>query len=113
MSIRYTEDFYQQSEPIGEEGNAWNNQSTGINGDSSSVDLEYNAFVDIVGNTSGATELTIYKSQDDTKFYDSEVKIEIEEAGDFAINGLYVGFRYIRLQSSNDVTATATIAAKA
>ena len=97
---------------IGEEGNAWNNESTGANGDSNAIDTQFTSVVDIAGEVSGATNITLYKSQDGTNFYDSGIVIEITEAEDFAVNDLPVGFRYLRLQSSNDVTATATIAAK-
>ena len=100
------------TEPIGEEGNAWNNEATGANGDSNTVDTQFTTTVDIAGEVSGATDITLYKSQDGTKFYNSGIVIEITEAEDFAVNNLPVGFRYLRLQSSNNITATATIAAK-
>ena len=96
----------------GEEGNAWDNELTGAGGDSNAVDAQFVSVVDIAGEVSGATDITLYKSQDGTKFYNSGIVIEITEAEDFAVNDLPVGFRYLRLQSSNDVTATATIAAK-
>ena len=97
---------------MGEEGNAWNNESTGANGDSNAIDTQFTSVVDIAGEVSGATNITLYTSQDGTNFYDSGIVIEITEAEDFAVNDLPVGFRYLRLQSSNDITATATIAAK-
>ena len=96
----------------GEEGNAWNNEATGASGNSSAIDTQYVSVVDIAGTVDGATDLTLYKSQDGTNFYDSGIVIEITSAEDFAVNNLHVGFRYLRLQSSNNVTATATIAAK-
>ena len=105
--------FDNQVRTIGEEGNAWNNQSTGINGDSELVYLEQLSSVDIFGEVDGATNIYVYKSQDGIKFYDSDIVIEISEARDFSMNDLGINSQYIRLQSSNDVNITATIAAKA
>lgn len=97
---------------IGTEGNAWSAALTGVAGNSASIDLQYVSAVDIFGNVSAATDISVYLSQDNTNFYDSGIVIEISSAENFAVMDLPIGTRYIRLQSSNDVTATATIAAK-
>ena len=97
---------------IGTEGNAWNNELTGANGESAVVDTRYTSVVDIAGVVDGPTNIEVLKSQDGTNFYFSGIRVEIDVAGDFGINDLPVGFRYIRLLSNQDVTATATIAAK-
>lgn len=96
----------------GSHGNAWNNQSTGSDGASDSIDLENVSIVDIFGEVDGQTEIEIQKSQNDSDFYDTGIIAEVSEAGDFAFNDLSVAANYIRLISSEDVTATATIAAK-
>ena len=101
-----------QTPTIGTQGNAWDNVATGANGNSNSIDTQYTSNVDIFGVVSGATEISIYLSQDNTNFYDSGIVIEITEAEDFAVIDLPIGARYIRLQSSNDITATTTIASK-
>lgn len=94
---------------VGTHNNAWNNVLTGVGGVSTAVDTQNCAHVTVFGNTSAASTITVQFSQDNTNFYDSEVTISAN--GNFGKN-LTAGARYVRLKSSADVTANATIAAK-
>jgi hypothetical protein len=94
---------------VGTQANAWSAASTGAGGTSTAVDCQYAAHVTVFGNTSGASTITIQFSQDNTNFYDSETTIAAN--GNFG-KSVTAGARYVRLKSSADVTATATIAAK-
>lgn len=95
---------------VGTHANAWDAASTGVGGTSTAVDCQYVSQVAVFGDTSGASTLTVQLSQDNSNFYDSETTISAD--GDFGTT-VSVGARYVRLHSSADVTATATIAGKA
>lgn len=100
-----------QRMPIGVHANAWSAASTGAGGFSSSVDTWCAQAVTAFGNASGATTITLQVSQDGTNWYDSQINQVLSGAGNFCLNAT-VGARFVRLKSSADVTATATISAK-
>ncbi len=97
--------------PIGTHGNAWNAASTGAGGVSNTLDTQNAPFVTAFGNVSGACTITVQVSQDGETFYDTQLAQVLAGAGNFCILGT-IGARFIRLKSSADVTATATISAK-
>lgn len=95
----------------GTEGNAWDDAATGAGGNSAAVDVSGGGVVSIFGTVDGATDLDVYYSQDGATWYQSEHQISLAGAGDFG-QDFRVGAAFVRLQSSNDVTATATVANK-
>lgn len=84
----------------------WNAASTGVAGNSSSLDTTYCANVTFYGTVSAATTLSVFVSPDDSNWYDSGVDYVAAGSGNFYIN-MTTGAKYVRLQSSADVTATA------
>lgn len=101
-----------QEQPVaGTEANAWSAESTGAGGFSDSVDCRYEKNISAFGNVDGATTLTLQVSQNNTDFYDTDVDVTTGGADDFHLF-LETGARYVRLKSSADVTATASIVAK-
>jgi streptogramin lyase len=96
---------------LGSEGNAWANAATGAGGFSNTIETAGSAQVSVFGNVNGATTITVQVSQDGQTWYDTTLTAVAAGAGNFYIAGS-IGARYVRLKSSNAVTATATIAAK-
>lgn len=96
---------------IGFEGNGWANVATGAGGFSGSCDLQWSPFVSVFGHVSGATTITVQVSQDGTTWYDSQSTQVLAGAADFCIHAT-IGARYVRLKSSANITATATLAGK-
>ena len=107
---------------IGEEGNAWNNEATGENGVSAAVDTKNLPHISIMGVVDAATNLSFEISQDGETFYfcgiisdDISPQKPPGQQADFPAEFHIfpiVGGRYIRIRSSENVTATVTIAAK-
>ena len=107
---------------LGDHGNAWLNEDTGEAGNSRVVDTRHLSQLSIMGVVDAATDLSFWISQDGENFYFCAIiSAEISpsnppgQTADFpATFHIYpaVGGRYVRLQSSNNVRATATIAAK-
>lgn len=95
--------------PQGVHGNGWNNAATGAGGVSGALDTLNLPFVSVFGTTSGASSLIVQLSQDGTNYYDSEFTISAN--GNFG-NHLTSAARFVRLKSTANVTATATISAK-
>lgn len=95
---------------VGDHANAWDNAATGAGGFSNSVDCRYTPFVSAFGHVSAATTIMMQLSQDNVNFYDA-ANMVLAGASDFDISRT-VGARYVRLKSSANVTATATIAGK-
>lgn len=95
----------------GTEGNAWDGAGTGAGGNSAAVDVAGGSVVSIFGEVDGATDLSVWWSQDGTNFYQSGETISLAGAGDFG-ETFRVAAAFVRLQSSNDVIATATVANK-
>lgn len=93
----------------GEQANAWNAEQTGVGGTSNAVDLKYSSVATAFGVVDGAATITVQYSQDNVNFYDSQNTQAATT--DFAID-FRPGARYVRLKSSADVEATATIAGK-
>jgi hypothetical protein len=99
-------------DPIGGQANAWSGPAaTGVNGTSNSLKVSNCAFVSAYGHVDNATTLTLQVSADGTNFYDTGSTQTLGAAGDFCINAT-IGASYVRLKSSNNVNATATITAK-
>lgn len=96
---------------IGIHANAWNNVLTGVNTNSKVIDTWSCPFVDAFGHVDGATTLTLMLSQDSTSFYAGPT-ITLGGASDFVFDPATIAARYIALQSTANVTATATITAK-
>ena len=104
-------------DPVGEEGNAWKNEATGAGGDSAIVDISTCTNISIFGAVDAGTNLSCYFSQDGVNFYEApsitaELPIVGDGATDFHVWVSGISARYIRLQSSVDVTATITVAGK-
>jgi hypothetical protein len=97
---------------VGTEGNVWNNELTGINTNGGVVNIENVKHLSIFGDVDGATDIYIMVSQDNINFYKAAAAdISPAGSGNFHIE-TDIGANYVTLQSSNDVTATATIAGK-
>ena len=112
----------EEERSIGVEANAWDNESTGEGGTSDIVDTKNLPHISIMGVVDAATDLSFEVSQDGETFYFCQIISDtispqsppgqIEDfPAEFHIYPT-VGGRYIRLRSSEDVTATVTIAAK-
>lgn len=97
--------------PIGNQGNAWNAAATGAGGNSNAVQVYDSPWVSVFGHVDGATTLTVCYSHDGVTWYASGNKATTTGAGDFSID-FTTAAQWIRLQSSANVTATATVAAK-
>ena len=98
--------------PIGVHANVWNAASTGVNTTSTNNVNTYNSpFITAFGTVNGATTITVMVSQNGTTFYKSQSTQVLGGSGDFCIN-LTCAAQYVALQSTADVTATATIVAK-
>jgi uncharacterized protein YaiE (UPF0345 family) len=96
--------------PLGVQANAWSNATTGAGATSGALDTFNCPFVSAFGAVDGATTITLQYSQDGTHYYDGPSQT-LTGAGDFRIDVLCAA-RYVRLKSSANVTATATLAAK-
>ena len=107
---------------IGKEGNAWDDEQTGENGVSAVADTKNLPHISIMGVVDAATDLSFEASQDGTTFYFCKIisddispqKPPGQQADFPAEFHIFpsVGGRYIRIRSSEDVTATVTIAGK-
>lgn len=92
---------------------AWSAASTGANGKSSSMDCQYASHVSVFGNVNGATDLSIEISNDNSNWYATEETYSLSGSGNFAWLVQHpIGARYVRLNSTNDVTATIVMTAK-
>lgn len=100
-----------QRPPAGAHANAWNNAATGAGGSSDALDTLGCREVAAFGHVSGAATLALQVSANGTDWYDSQATQILSGAGDFCILAT-IGARFVRLKSSADVTATATIQAK-
>lgn len=97
--------------PLGTQGNAWaNGAATSANTNSSVVDVMDAFFVSAFGHVDGATTITLMYSIDGTNFYAGPT-VTLAGAADFKIDAT-VAARYLALQSTNNVHATASICAK-
>ncbi len=108
---------------ISEPNNAWDNEQTGVNGFSKIVDTRNLPHLSIFGRISATTTIAVYVSEDGVDFYYCGRITEtiVPQPGppqpaesfpqDFHTYPT-VGARYIRLLSSADVVASATIVAK-
>jgi hypothetical protein len=101
---------YRHAPPLGVHANAWSAAATGVNGTSTAFDSWSLSTVSAFGNVSGATTVTLQYSADGTNYYDGPTQV-LAGAGDFRIDA-FAACRYVRLKSSNNVTATGTIQAK-
>ena len=107
---------------LGSHGNAWLNEDTGEAGNSRIVDTRHLSQLSIMGVVDAATDLSFWISQDGENFYfcgilsaDISPSNPPGQAADFPADFHIfpsVGARYVRLQSSDNVRVTATIAAK-
>lgn len=101
-----------QVPPLGSPGNAWSGgAATGVNGNSSAVQVYDCPWVSAFGHVDGATTITVFYSHDGANFYASANKVTTSGAADFAID-FTTAAQWIQLQSSANVHATATIAGK-
>lgn len=97
---------------LGNQANAWqNDEATGVGGTSEAFDSGGCPNITAFGHVSAACTITVQISQDGNTWYDTQLTQVLAGAGDFAISG-DIGARYVRLKSSANVNATATIAAK-
>ena len=101
---------------IGRQGNAWDNENTGLDGFSEIVDLNHCPHFSIFGEISAESDLEFWVSQDGENFYfckDITNKLPGGQEGQTKFH-IYetMGARYCRLRSSDDVVATVTIAGK-
>lgn len=97
----------------GAHGNGWNNAATGAGGTSGILDARDCRTVQVFGNVSAGTTLTIQLSQDGTNFYDATVPAPqvLGGAGNFAFT-FDNAATFVRLKSSAGVTATITLAGR-
>ena len=93
----------------GSHGNAWNAVATGVNGVSTALESVGRPHKSAFGNVSAATTVTLQFSMNGTNFYDGP-QVTTVDAADFVFN-VTSGAAYIRLKSSANVTATATLSA--
>lgn len=99
---------------VGSHGNAWNNASTGASGQSNSVNCYGLGTITAFGNVAAATTIYLVFSANGTNWYTDDTKKAViagGSGGDFAIHA-DVGAQFVRLASSANVTATATIQGK-
>lgn len=96
---------------LGAINNAWNNELTGAGGASDSLDTLDASQVSAMGDVDGATTLEFEVSQDNVNYYQTGVTVVLVGAGDFHFS-LTTAAKYVRLTSSADVTANATLVAK-
>lgn len=97
--------------PLGVQANAWAAVLTGANTNSPGfLDTFSSPFVSAFGHVSGATTITLMYSHDNTNWYAGPT-IVIAGASDFFLNATSAA-RYACLQSTNNITSTATLAAK-
>lgn len=105
-----------QVPPLGSQGNVWNGVSTGVGTPGNPINLYDCPFLSAFGNVSGACTITLMISADGTNWYSSGLTATTAGSGNFTINGtvgaVIVGAQYATMQSSANVTATATIQAK-
>jgi hypothetical protein len=96
---------------VGAHANAWNAAAVAAAGNSASIDCQYTPHISAFGNSNGATTISLQVSQDNTNFYTAATVTVGGGGGDFALN-VTIGARYIRLQSSQARTITASITGK-
>ena len=97
---------------VGTNGNAWNNDLTGVLGDSNPIDCQYVQNISMFGTSDGATTLSLYASQDNINYYDTGTFLTLGGGGDFYFNSTGYSARYARIRSSATVTVTLTLAGK-
>ena len=99
-----------QTAPIGTQANAWNNTAV-VNGTTSAViDCQYTTTLTIFGTVSAnINPLRIQASQDNVNFY--TITTLSLATGNWGTT-LSFGARYIRLQTGQSGTITATVAGK-
>ena len=86
-------------------GLVWNNESTGVAGNSSSYQPNGRSSLSVFGNLSGATTIKLQASNDDNTWYDTGSSITTSGSGDVAGHFTFCA-PYLRFQSSADVTAS-------
>jgi len=88
-------------------GVLWSGSSTGAGGVSLAVNLSTKNVKNItfMGNCNGATLLTVQFSNDGTTYYDSQYAFTLSASGDVGFS-LACCPNYVRVKSSNNVTAT-------
>lgn len=91
-------------------GNAWAGEQTGAGGVSAVVDLDWRAQVSLLIDVSGPTVLTWDGSLDGQAFY-PEHSVSADAANLRFAHSHTVGYRFLRLRSSNNVLATVTVTA--
>ena len=96
---------------VGTHANAWSAAVVGAGGNSTAIDCQYTPHISAFGNANGATTISLQVSQDNTNFYTAATVSVAGGGGDFALN-VTIGARYIRLQSSQARTITASITGK-
>lgn len=89
----------------------WSAASTGAGGKSGKLTITYHKQVTFYGNVSGATTLTMEVSDDNSTWYSSGVSYTASGSEDIYLNNTCAA-NYVRLSSSNDVTATVIGSAK-
>ena len=91
--------------------NLWDGVGTNAGGDSASIDTRYASQISIFGSVNGVTTLDVYFSSDDATFYKSSHSYVSAGSEDVEMS-FQSAARYIRVKSSNDVTATMILCAK-
>jgi hypothetical protein len=88
-------------------GTLWSGSATGAGGVSLAVNLTSKNVKNItfMGNCNGATLLTVQFSSDGTTYYDSQYAFTLSASGDVGFS-LACCANYVRVKSSNNVTAT-------
>lgn len=100
----------------GDKGNCWNNESTGANGWSKIVDVGHCPHISILGKLSGESTIEFHVSADGVEFNKcNQITGELPGA-QVGVTEFHVfhtvGARFMKLKSSNNVTATISIVAK-
>jgi hypothetical protein len=85
----------------------WASQLTGVAGVSLPVNLTSinQTNITIFGNVSGATNLIVQFSIDNTTYYDSQYSFNSSAGGDVGFN-IQSSVNYVRVKSTNDITCT-------
>ena len=109
--------FYQATQPvtlptIGTAGNGWNNDPTGVLGNSNAIDCQNVRSLSIFETSSGATTFTLFASQNNGTYSNTGIFETLAGPGDFYFNAPNFSARYARVQSSANQTVVLTIAGK-
>jgi len=86
----------------------WGNVATGINGVSALINSNFNIKnYTFFGDVDGATDLIVQISNDGSTWYSTQYTYTASGAGYFGFNVSNLVAQYVRLQSSNNITAKA------